>query len=55
MSEHDKRNCPHTTTEWYREEWAVAHGTGFEVKVCSDCQEILERRLIRGGENAKHI
>ena len=34
----------HKSSERCREEWAIAHGTGYEVKVCKRCGIELDRR-----------
>jgi hypothetical protein len=38
-----QEDCPHTTVSgWIEEQWAVGHGTGYQVKVCEECDKILE-------------
>lgn len=37
--------CPHyTATDWMEEQWAPAHGTGFQVRACEHCGFIVKRR-----------
>lgn len=37
--------CKHLEqSDWLNEEWAPAHGTGFQVKVCSFCNKTIDRR-----------
>ncbi len=41
-----KKNCKHKNlSPWSIEWWAMAHETGFEVKVCERCREIIKRRI----------
>jgi len=37
-------NCPHPeTTGWIDEWWAIAHPTGYQVKLCKRCGKEIER------------
>jgi len=41
-----KRNCKHKKLSgWCEEWWAIAHPTGFEVRACKICREIIKRRI----------
>lgn len=38
-------SCLHTNlSEWMDYQWAPAHSTGIEVKICNRCQKIIEER-----------
>ncbi len=40
-----KKNCKHKNlTPWSEEWWAMGHSTGFQVKACKICREIIKRR-----------
>jgi len=41
-----RKKCPHKKlSNWCEEWWAMAHSTGFEVKACEICREIIKRRI----------
>lgn len=41
-----KKNCKHRDlSPWSIEWWALAHETGFEVRACKKCREIIKRRI----------
>ncbi len=38
--------CKHEKiSDWIREEWAFAHSTGYKVKICEICEQIVERSV----------
>ncbi|HEY3405392.1 MAG TPA: hypothetical protein VGK59_18535 [Ohtaekwangia sp.] len=38
-------NCGHPEiSDWMEEQWAPAHGTGVEVRVCKNCNITIDRR-----------
>jgi hypothetical protein len=38
-------NCKHPKlSKWMPEYWAIAHGTGFEVRVCNTCEKVIKRK-----------
>lgn len=38
-------NCIHPKqSDWIEEQWAPAHGTGFQVRICEGCNMIIDRR-----------
>ena len=40
-----KKNCKHKKlSPWSEEWWAIGHSTGFEIKVCKICREVIKRR-----------
>lgn len=40
-----QENCPHTKlSKWVDEYWAIAHGTGFQIKVCTACGEVVRKQ-----------
>lgn len=39
-----QEKCPHKKSIWCEEWWAIAHTTGYKVKVCDFCNKILERK-----------
>ncbi len=40
-----RKKCPHKKLSgWCEEWWAIGHGTGFQVKSCMICNEIVKRR-----------
>jgi len=40
-----RKNCKHPKVSgWLREEWAIAHGTGYYVKICEVCHVEVDRR-----------
>jgi hypothetical protein len=40
-----RTNCNHLKkSDWIIEEWAPAHGTGFQVRVCEICGVVIDRR-----------
>ena len=42
-----KKNCKHKKlSPWSEEWWAIGHSTGFEIKVCKICREIIKRRRV---------
>ena len=43
--------CNHPESTWMLEQWAIAHFTGYEVRVCKVCGKILERRQLPGYPN----
>ncbi len=37
--------CPHKRiSEWMAQWWAIGHSTGYIVRVCENCNKILERK-----------
>jgi len=38
-----QQRCKHKETFWAREQWALAHGTGYAVEVCKNCNKQLRR------------
>lgn len=41
-----KKKCLHKNISvWSEEWWAMGHPTGFEVKSCKTCREIIKRRI----------
>ena len=41
-----KKDCKHKKlSPWSEEWWALAHPTGFEVRACRICREIIKRRI----------
>ena len=41
-----KKNCKHKKlSPWSEEWWAIGHPTGFEVRACKTCGEIIKRRI----------
>jgi len=36
--------CEHKDTTWCIEEWAPAHGTGWDVRSCKNCWKVLNRK-----------
>ena len=42
-----KKNCKHKKlSPWSTEWWAMGHETGFQVRVCKCCREIIKRRRV---------
>jgi nitroimidazol reductase NimA-like FMN-containing flavoprotein (pyridoxamine 5'-phosphate oxidase superfamily) len=42
---HLQQTCPHEQpTDWMEEWWAPAHGTGREVRACTNCDKVLQSR-----------
>ena len=42
-----RKKCPHKKLSgWCEEWWAMGHGTGFQVKSCLVCNEIVKRKII---------
>ena len=40
-----KKNCKHKQlSNWKNEWWAIGHSTGFEVRSCKKCSDIIKRR-----------
>ena len=40
-----KKKCPHKKlSDWCKEWWAMGHSTGFYVKSCLVCNEIVKRK-----------
>ena len=40
-----RKNCKHEKlSEWMEEWWAVAHPTGYMVKTCRICNQVIERK-----------
>lgn len=40
-----RKECKHEKlSEWIPQMWALAHSTGFEVKVCKRCEKVVEKR-----------
>ena len=39
-----QEHCRHKESEWSVEWWAIGHGTGSEVRVCQNCNKVLEHR-----------
>ena len=35
--------CRHEKSAWMEEWWALAHSTGYKVKVCEFCKKVLRR------------
>jgi hypothetical protein len=43
-----RSNCKHKSlSDWIEEYWAPGHTTGFQVRVCNECGEIVKRSHIR--------
>lgn len=41
-----KKNCKHKNlTPWSDEWWAIGHETGFQVRACKRCREIIKRKV----------
>ena len=41
-----KKSCKHKKLSlWSEEWWAMGHPTGFEVKACKRCREIVKKRI----------
>jgi len=38
-----QERCKHVNSTWCKEEWAIAHNTGYMVRVCDNCEKGLER------------
>ncbi len=36
--------CPHKKTYWAEHYWALAHSSGYKVRVCNRCRKILEEK-----------
>ncbi len=36
--------CPHKKTHWAEHYWALAHSSGYKVRVCNRCHKILEEK-----------
>ena len=40
--------CKHEKkTGWMEHQWAIGHGSGFEVKLCEDCHKVVRRRRLK--------
>jgi hypothetical protein len=39
-----QERCPHLNSQWVVECWAIAHSTGYDIRVCINCEKVLERR-----------
>ena len=41
-----RKKCSHKKlSNWMDEWWAMAHSTGFQVKICEICSKIIKRRI----------
>jgi len=45
-----QESCPHNgLSDWLEEQWAIGHGTGREVMICTECNKVVATRdLIPG-------
>jgi len=42
-----QEKCPHKKTYWAEHWWALAHSSGYKVRVCKRCHKILEEKPTR--------
>lgn len=48
-----QERCKHPNSIWCEEWWAIAHGTGYMVRVCDNCEKKLDRMSISEYEKLK--
>jgi hypothetical protein len=39
-----QEECKHIKSDWMREEFAIGHSTGHEVRICRNCNKVIEKR-----------
>lgn len=48
-----QETCPHKRTRWCEEWWAIAHSTGFKVKICLRCNKKLDKKQVQSETKQK--